>query len=125
MNYIIDMNKKFGWKQSIREHIKMPIELDRRIKLNPEDKITIKELYKEGYGIREMARLYKVDKRLIQFTLFPERQKVNIELRKKRGGSKQYYDKAYNTQKQREHRKYKSGLIKSMGFEKFVELQKN
>jgi transposase-like protein len=83
---------------------------DRRIKLSSEDKLKIISLYKKGYSIREITRLFKVNRRLIQFILFPERQEINKRLRKERGGSKIYYDKDKNREIQKEHRRYKHKL---------------
>jgi hypothetical protein len=59
-----------------------------------------------------MARSFKVDKRLIQFILFPERLELNKKLRQKRGGSKQYYIKERQTKAIREHRNYKYKIYK-------------
>ncbi len=56
--------------------------------------------------------MFKVNKRLIQFILFPERQKRNLELREQRGGSKIYYNKDRHTLAMSEHRKYKKELFK-------------
>ena len=44
---------------------------DKRVKLSPDDKVMIKKLYDEGWGIRELSRRYEVNKRSIQFILFP------------------------------------------------------
>ena len=86
--------------------------LDKRVKLQPEQKAEIVLLYKTGdISINQLARNYQVSKRLIHFILFPERHKLNLELRAERGGSKQYYDTEKNTIKQREHRKYKRMLL--------------
>ncbi len=86
--------------------------LDKRIKLTKEDKKEIEELHKlKALSIRGIARLYKVDKRLIQFVLYPERQKRNIQLRAERGGSTQYYNKDKNTIAMRKHRAYKKKLL--------------
>jgi len=82
---------------------------DRRIKLTHEDKEDIKEL--TGMSIRGIARLYGVDKRLIQFILFPERYEKNKRLRKERGGSKIYYDSVKHTNAIRKHRRHKQNLF--------------
>lgn len=87
-------------------------EHDRRIKITELDKTEIKRLKKEGSGIRELARKYGVDKRLIQFIIYPERQQKNLEDREKRGGSKQYYNKDKWKETMREHRAYKKELLK-------------
>ena len=88
--------------------------IDRRTKLLPCQKELIKFLYSENVGIRELSRRFKVNRRLIQFILFPERHKKNLIDRKNRGGSMYYYDKEYNNQKQNEHRKYKDVTLKKL-----------
>lgn len=84
--------------------------LDRRIKISKEEHPYIRQRYKDGEGVRLLARVYGVDKRLIQFILHPERQKLNLELRKQRGGSKKYYDKSKWKMVMREHRAYKKTI---------------
>ena len=93
---------------------KIPInnpEKDKRVKLLPEDKEAIKKLYQNGESIHGITRKFKVDKRLIQFVLFPERQKRNLELREKRGGWRQYYSKEKHSQSMKEHRHYKRRIL--------------
>lgn len=84
-------------------------EYDRRRKLSDKDKEEIKELV--GMSIRGIARMYGVDKRLIQFILYPERHAKNIADRRARGGSMQYYDKEKNTESLRKYRHYKQQLF--------------
>jgi len=81
---------------------------DRRIKLTEQDREDIKNL--TGMSIRGIARMYGVDKRLIQFILFPERQKKNLIDRKNRGGSMKYYDKERNKKAIMRTRNYKQSL---------------
>lgn len=82
---------------------------DRRIKLTEEDKDRIRSL-KGTMSINAIAREYQVDKRTIQFILFPERLQRNIQLRQERGGSKLYYDKYKHREAIKEHRQYKQDL---------------
>ena len=84
-------------------------EYDRRRKLTDEDKKEIKELV--GMSIRGIARMYGVDKRLIQFILYPERHEKNLADRREKGGSMQYYDKEKHTESMRKHRHYKQQLF--------------
>jgi hypothetical protein len=86
--------------------------LDRRIKIPKSEYPVIFELHKNGEFIRAIARLYNVNKRLIQFILFPERLKKNYQNRLDHGGSKQYYDKDKWKIVMREHRQYKRSLLK-------------
>lgn len=87
---------------------------DRRVKLTKADKEEIDEAYKQGlFSQRELAALFDVSRRTIQFIIAPEKLEENKQRRKERGGSKQYYDKYSNTVAQREHRKYKKILLDS------------
>ena len=96
------------------EKIAMPVGKDKRIKLFPCQKIAIKTMYATGlYSINGLAKLWKVNKRLIQFILFPERQQKNLQDRAINGGSKQYYDTKKNTIAKKEHRHYKQSLYLS------------
>lgn len=93
------------------EKIKLPEQFDRRIKLTANDKKEIKRLYtQENKGIRWLGRLYGVNKRSIQFILFPERQKKNYEARQLRGGWRQYYKKEKQRVAIASTRNYKQSL---------------
>lgn len=87
--------------------------LDRRVRMLSCQKEMCLAMYNRGAGIRAMARMYGVDKRTIQFLLFPERKKRNLELRKERGGTKIYYDRAKHRSSMKDHRNYKNDLFKS------------
>lgn len=80
---------------------------DKRVRLTPEDKEDIRQMRREGQSIRGMARLYGVSKRLIQFTVSPERLEHNYQLRLERGGSKIYYQREKHTSAMRRHRQHK------------------
>lgn len=89
----------------------IPKEFDKRIKLTHEDKKQIKKMYiGGGYSQRELARLFKVSRRTIQFIINPESLKANLQRRKEHGGSMQYYDKDKNKQYKKIHRDYKKEL---------------
>lgn len=93
---------------------KAPIEgtkYDRRVKLSKEDKEEILALYESGnHSQRELARMYGVSRRSIQFIVNPEKLQENKQRRAERGGWKAYYDKEKNTAAIREHRNYKQSL---------------
>lgn len=94
---------------------KIPINnpsLDRRVKLLPEDVEEIKRQFLFGESINQLARIWNVNKRRIQFILFPERHAWNLELRKRRGGSKKYYDREKHNAAMQDHREYKKKLYK-------------
>lgn len=83
------------------EYPKIPREKSNRVKLPLSEHIIIKQLYKNGLGIRAIARKYEqeygISRRLIQFILFPER---IIASR----GTRTYKD-YYSTEKRREYMK--------------------
>ena len=90
---------------------KIPPELDKRVKLTPEDKEEIRSLYALGnISKRQLAKQFNVSRRLIQFVLDPKKHEANLLRRAERGGSKQYYDREKNTKAAREHRKRKQEL---------------
>lgn len=88
--------------------------MDRRIKLIPCQREMVHWWYKQGTSINKIAKIFGVNKRLIQFELFPERKQKNIQDRQDRGGTMVYYkggDKWAETV--REHRNYKKKLFNS------------
>lgn len=86
--------------------------LDRRTKLLPCQKEMVLHWYKAGTSIRALAKMFKVDRRLIQFMIFPERKQKNLEDRQARGGWEQYYNREEHTAAIREHRRYKYKTLK-------------
>ena len=90
---------------------RLPEGKDRRIKIRKSEYNTIKRKHIKGMAIRAIAREYGVDKRLIQFILFPERKALNIQQRTERGGSKIYYNRDKWRLTMREHRRYKATVF--------------
>lgn len=70
-------------------------------------------LYGIGRSITGIAKMFKVNKRLVQFIIFPERHKKNLEDRADRGGTMQYYDRIEHNESMKEHRQYKHLILKS------------
>lgn len=87
--------------------------LDRRTKLLPCQKEMIKYYHDQGATIRGLARQFNVDKRLIQFVIYPERRIKNVADRKSRIGStlKEYGNK-YFADSIKAHRDYKKSILK-------------
>ena len=85
---------------------------DKRYKLNDKDRQEIKDLYKNNTAIREIARLFesKCSRRLIQFVLFPERDKKLKEISKQEKRHLKYYDKEKRKKYMQVHRAYKKKL---------------
>ena len=93
-------------------HFKIRKEHDRRVKLTDDDKFDIKWLFeKENFTIHNLARFFNVDKRTIQFILYPERQEISKQHRKERGGSKIYYKRKQHTKQMKTHRHWKKELF--------------
>ena len=96
-----------------REHWHLPKQYDRRIKLTDEQRQEIRRLYNKGLlSIRGLARAYNVDKRLVQFILFPERHERSKQLLAERGGAKRYYVPEKNRKAMSNCRKYKNMIYK-------------
>lgn len=85
--------------------------LDKRVKLTQDDKKLIVWLREEEQiSYQKLANRFGVSKRSIIFICRPELKVKDLENRKKRGGSKLYYNKEKHTQSIREHRDYKKEL---------------
>jgi hypothetical protein len=67
--------------------------------------------HSENYGINQLARMFKVNKRLIQFICYPERHERNLQLRQARGGSVKYYNRDKHTKATKEHRNHKKEVF--------------
>lgn len=76
---------------------KLPINLNQRIKLRPEQKEKIREIYKIGnFSQRELAKKFNVSRRTITFAIYPERYELAKERRRKawaEGKYREYYNK--------------------------------
>lgn len=96
------------------EKMLIPSSLRRNTKLTPEQREEIK-INADNLSNHQLADKYGVSRRLVQFIRHPERLAKNLEDRRKRGGSKVYYDKygkEYHAEKIRETRRYKQKLKK-------------
>lgn len=88
--------------------------LDRRTKLIPCQREMVHYWYQNNLSITKIAQMFKVNKRLIQFELFPERKQKNLSDRQKNGGSKQYYSGGEQwNQTMKNHRQYKYNTLKN------------
>lgn len=84
------------------KHLKMKKEDDKRIKLTDDDRQEIRKLYNTGtFSQRQLAKMFNVSRRSIQFVLDPEKLRKNQEQRIERAKDGRYYDK----EKQREYMK--------------------
>lgn len=64
-----------------------------------------------GESYNQLAKRFKVSKRLAYWIVNPDRQKQNYLKRVERGGSQQYYNRVENNKAIREHRRYKHDLL--------------
>ena len=85
--------------------------LDKRIKLLPCQRQMVIWWYSAGESIGAIAIRFKVNKRLVQFILFPERLEENKQRRLERGGWEQYYDKSVHSVSTKRHRDYKKHIL--------------
>lgn len=97
------------------EKIKLPRELDRRVKLSDEQREEIKHKYSTGmYSQRALAAEYGVSRRLIQFTIDEDKAQRASELLKERRKDGRYKPtKEEWSATVREHRRYKNELYKA------------
>jgi predicted DNA-binding protein YlxM (UPF0122 family) len=97
---------------------KLPRNKDLRRKLSDKQKDRIRLLYIEGVPIREIARRYKqVSRRMIQFIVFPERDKGHK--------GKSFYNREKHRiamKKHRDHKKEVMGLAVSKTVDKSKKL---
>lgn len=85
--------------------------LDKRVKLTDEDRNSIRAEYETGtISINGLSRKYNVNKRLIQFILFPERQERAKQLFAERQKDGRYYDKEKHRKSIKKHRDHKKEL---------------
>lgn len=112
------MPYKFEYKK-----IRLPKDKDRRRAITDKQRLEIKQLYKAGFSIRAISRLFngKCSRRLIQFIIYPERLEKVKEQYKERNQSAISYAK--NRGKKwakiiREHRRYKQKTVSCSAIKK-------
>lgn len=66
----------------------------------------------KGESVRAIGRRFGVDRRTVDFILFPDKLEGNIKARELRGGSKVYYDKDIHLAYTKDHRNYKKKILK-------------
>ena len=91
--------------------IKLPKGTDRRVKITPEMKESVFDLYKMGYSQRAIARELKIDRVSVKYLLFPEKLKHAKELYKERRKDGRYYNKEKHTIAVREYKRRKQKIL--------------
>ncbi|MDQ0297720.1 hypothetical protein J2S78_000128 [Salibacterium salarium] len=93
-----------------------PEALDRRVKLTTDDKQAIRDTYfatpeKQRPTMTALAAKHNVDRRLIQFILFPERETRHKKLAQNRQKNGRYYNREKGRKNMQNYRAYKRELI--------------
>ena len=83
----------------------------RNAKLIPCQKERIKAMYNKGSTLVELAAIFKVNRRTIDFIVNPDKLIENKQRRDERGGSKIYYNKEKHTAAIQQTRLYKKELF--------------
>lgn len=84
---------------------------DKRVKLNDKDRENIRKEYAEGFvSQNDLAKKYKVSKRLIQFVLNPKKQEKAKQQFAERQKDGRYYDKEKHREYMKNHREHKKDL---------------
>lgn len=98
------------------KHVEMKLvgtSFDARVKLTEQQREEIRKQHRAGTSQRELARSFKVSRRLISFIIYPDRLADNLRRRAERGGSKQYYVKEKHTKYMKKHRRRKQKIYVS------------
>lgn len=91
--------------------LKIPRELDKRVKLTLKDRSRIKALYATGkYSQRQLARRFGVSRRLVTYYIDDSKLSHHKELSATRRIDKRYYDKDKHREYMRNHRQHKQEL---------------
>lgn len=89
---------------------------DRRVRLSEEEKEEIRYKHKNGASIHSLAKEYEVNKRLVQFTIYPERyEHAKMLARKRRADGRYKPTKDGWRATQANHRKHKRALLEKKG----------
>lgn len=97
-----------------KEKLDDPI-LDSRVRLLPCQRERMPEMRKlYGLSYNKLAELFGVSKRLAMFVCNPEKYETAKEQFKERRKDGRYYDRQYNTDAIRHHRRKKYNLLKDI-----------
>lgn len=86
--------------------------LKKRNKLLPCQRERIVAMFHEGTRQTEIAKLFKVSRKLIYFIVFPDALEISKRKLAERQKGGRYYNKEKHTKSVREHRRYKQELFK-------------
>jgi len=89
---------------------------DLRVRLSNEEKEEIRYRHKNGMSIHSLCKEYGVSRRLVQFTLFPERyEHAKMLARKRKAEGKYVPTRDENRKIKAEHRKHKRYVLQKKG----------
>ncbi len=96
------------------DNFKIPRDKDKRVKLSLKDKERIKHLHSSNqYSQRQLATMFNVSRRLIQFYTDDEKLKNHKEKSSLRREDGRYYDTHKHKEYIKTHRNYKKELYKN------------
>lgn len=88
---------------------------DRRIRLSDEDKEEIRYKHKNGQSITSLAKDYGVNKRAVQFVIYPERyEHAKMLARKRRSDGRYKTTKEQHRAMMADHRRHKREVLKAL-----------
>ncbi len=95
------------------DHIKLPKEKDRRIKLTEEDKKEIQELINKWLSNSVIWDMFWVHRKTIYLIRFPEQAKKEKEDYSLRRMDWRYYDSEKHKKQVKEYRRYKQNILQT------------
>jgi hypothetical protein len=96
-----------------KKGILLPRDKDRRVHLSEKDRQEILAL-KNIHSLHKLAEMFQVSRRLVQFTIFPERYaKARADAKLRRADGRYKPTKEKWAQTMREHRAYKYQTLKN------------
>jgi hypothetical protein len=94
------------------QHVKLPKDKDRRIKLTDEDrKVIIFLYYSDNPWLSYLAKKFWVSKRLIDFIVHPEKEKIVKEQYRIRRLDKRYYNKDKHREAVKNTRRHRQKVL--------------
>jgi hypothetical protein len=98
------------------EHMRIPAGHDLRVRLTDTDRDNIKHAHRQGESIHSISKLYGVNRRLIQFIVYPERLARHKELSHNRTMEGRYKKTTEEIRdRQRKHRAHKKESLIATG----------
>lgn len=105
--------------KSETQHKKIPLELDRRIKLTDDQREDIRNLYGSWlYSQNSIARLFWVHRKTIYNVVNPEKYQAQLDRYSKEKIFQKYYNSEIHKEAMRKTRRYRAWIEKNLTDEK-------